>query len=173
MNLYEIRKRMAYDPNALPTQKVAVRSWLTGLRQEFQFAVTLTIKQSITVKTERGAHVRKLKRADCDSIARRFTQKLNRQAFGNAAERYGKGLKYFAVVEGERTGKNLHLHLAVGNLPSTYMPNEFPIMVANAVNLVGELDTQHDVQVMDSGWTDYITKELGRRDTDNVLWQLA
>jgi hypothetical protein len=46
-------------------------------------------------------------------------------------------------------------------------------MVKNAVDLVQELDTQHDVQIMDSGWIDYITKELGRRDTDNVLWHLA
>lgn len=173
MNLYEIRKKTAYDLNALPTQKTAVRSWLTGLRQEFQFAVTLTIKQSITVKTERGVHVRKLKRADCDAIARRFTQKLNRQAFGKAAERHGKQLRYFAVVEGERTGKNLHLHMAVGNFPDSYLPRDFSVMVKNAVDLVAELDTQHDVQVMDSGWTEYITKELGRRDTDNVLWQLA
>jgi hypothetical protein len=39
--------------------------------------------------------------------------------------------------------------------------------------LVRELDIQHDVQIMDSGWTDYITKELGPRDSDNVLWHLA
>lgn len=173
MNLYEIRKKAAYPESIKPNQKTAVRGWLSSLRAQFQYAVTLTIKQSITVKTERGVHIRKLKRTDCDAIARRFTQKLNRQAFGKAAERHGKRLKYLVVVEGERTGKNLHLHLAVGDLPSTYMPNEFPTMVANAVNLVRELDTQHDVQIMDSGWTDYITKELGRHDTANVLWQLA
>lgn len=173
MDLYEIRKRTAYDAKAAPTQKTAVRSWLTSLRSEYQFAVTLTIKQNTTVKTPHGVHVRKLKREDCDAIAHRFTQKLNRQAFGKAADRYSKGLRYFAVVEGERTGKNLHLHLAVGNLPSGYMPHQFQVMVANAVNLVRELDTQHDVQIMDSGWTDYITKELGRLDSDNVLWHLA
>lgn len=114
-------------------------------------------------------HIRKLNREHCDVIARRFTQKLNRQAFGNAAERYNKSLRHFAVVEGERTGKNLHLHLAVGKLPNTYLPNQFATMVKNAVDLVAELDTQDDVQIMDSGWADYITKELGCRDTDNVL----
>ncbi len=173
MDLYEIRKRTAYDPNAKPTQKAVVRSWLTGMRDEFQFAVTLTLKQSMPILTARGAYMRKLRRDDCDAIARRFTQKLNRQAFGKAAERYNKSLRYFAVVEGQRTDKNLHLHLAVGNFPSTYMPNQFATMVKNAVNLVDTLDSQYDVQIMDSGWTDYITKELGRQDTDNVLWQLA
>ncbi len=173
MRLHEIRKRTAFEENAVVTQKSATRAWLTGLRTEFQFAVTLTVKQSIVVKTNRGSHLRKIGRVDFDAIAKRFTQKLNRQAFGKAAERYNKSLRYLAVVEGERTGKNLHLHFAVGNFPSSYLPNQFPTMVKNAVDLVSELDTHHDVQIMDSGWTDYITKELGRRDTDNVLWQLA
>ncbi len=173
MSLREIRKRTGYEENAVVTQKSATRTWLTGLRTQFQFAVTLSIKQTTVVKTDRGIHVRKIRRVDCDAIAKRFTQKLNRQAFGNAAERYNKSLRYLAVVEGERTGKNLHLHFAVGNFPSSYLPNQFSTMVKNAVDLVDELDTHHDVQVMDSGWTDYITKELGRKDTDNVLWQLA
>ncbi len=173
MDLYEIRKKTAYDPNAKPTQKAAVRRWLTGLRDEFQFAVTLTLKQLMPVLTTRGAYVRKLRRADCDAIASRFVQKLNRQAFGKSAERHNKSLRYLAVVEGQRSAKNLHLHFAIGGLPSTYQLNEFPRMVKNSVDQVKELDVEHDVQIMDSGWTDYITKELGREDTDNVLWQLA
>lgn len=173
MDLYEIRKRTAHEPDAAPTQKHAVRSWLTSLRSEYQFAVTLTIKQYSELKLEYGINYKRLVREDCDRIAKRFIQKLNRQAFGKAAERNGKSLRYLVVVEGERTAKHLHLHLAVGGLPKTYLPNQFPIMVKNAMDLVRELDTQHDVQIMDSGWTDYITKELGRTDTDNVLWHLA
>ncbi len=173
MDLYEIRKRTAYEPDASPTQKNAVRSWLAGLRSEYQFAVTLTLKQYIELKLEHGVNYKRLVREDCDRIAKRFIQKLNRQAFGKAAERHGKGLSYLVVVEGERTAKPLHLHLAVGGLPKHHLPNQFVTMVKNSVDLVWELDTQHDVQIMDSGWTDYITKELGRRDTDNVLWHLA
>lgn len=173
MDIYEIRKRTAYNPTAAPSQKNAVRSWLTDLRGEYHFAVTLTLKQYMEIKCEYGVHYKRLARADCDRIAKRFIQKLNRQAFGKAAERNGMALRCLVVVEGERTGKQLHLHLAVGGLPMHYLPNQFSTMVTNAVNLVRELDAQHDVQIMDSGWTDYITKELGRRDTDNVLWQLA
>ncbi len=173
MDLYEIRKRTAYEPNTAPTQKHAVRSWLTSLRSEYQFAVTLTLKQHIELKLEHGINYKRLERQDCDRIAIRFIQKLNREAFGKAAERHGKTLSYLVVVEGERTAKQLHLHLAVGGLPKHYLPNQFAIMVKNAANLVREIDTQHDVQIMDSGWTDYITKELGRTDTDNVLWHLA
>jgi hypothetical protein len=173
MDIYEIRKRTAYDPNAAPTQKNAVRSWLTSLRSEYQFAVTLTLKQHTALKHDHGVQYKRLVREDCDRVAKRFIQKLNREAFGKAAERHGKALRFLVVVEGERTGKQLHLHLAVGGLPKHHRPNHFTTMVKNAVDLVRELDAQHDVQIMDSGWTDYITKELGRRDTDNVLWHLA
>jgi hypothetical protein len=173
MDIYEIRKRTAYDPNAAPTQKNAVRSWLTSLRSEYQFAVTLTLKQYVELRLEHGINYKRLVREDCDKIAQRFIQKLNRQAFGKAAERHGKTLRYLVVVEGERTDKQLHLHMAVGGLPNHYLPNQFATMVKNAADLVREIDTQHDVQIMDSGWTDYITKELGRTDTDNVLWHLA
>ena len=173
MDLYEIRKRMCYDPLAKPSQKDSVRNWLNSLGSGYQFAVTLTIKRSVKVTTNRGVHIRRITRKDCDAIASRFIKKLNRQAFGNAAERYDKGLKFIPVVEGERSGKNLHFHLAVGGLPSSYMPSQFREMVQNALYRVNELDQQHDVQIMDSGWLDYFTKEIGRHDTDNVLWQLT
>ena len=38
---------------------------------------------------------------------------------------------------------------------------------------IKELDEQHKVDITDSGWMEYITKELGMNDTDNVLWDLA
>jgi len=172
MDIYEIRKRTAYEESILPTPKSETQNWLRGMSSDFQFAVTLTMKQSILVNTERGQFVHKLQRKDCDAIAHRFTLKLNRQVFGKAAERYNKGLRYLAVVEGERTRKSLHLHMAVGDYPKNIMYNQFAVQVRNAVDLVRELDEQHDVQIFDSGWTDYISKELGRKDTDNVLWQL-
>ena len=172
MDIYEIRKRTAYEESILPTPKSETQNWLRGMSSDFQFAVTLTLKQSLLVKTNYGQYVKKLQRKDCDAIALRFTQKLNRQVFGNAAERYSKGLRYLTVVEGERSCKNLHLHMAVGDFPKSISFTQFPIQVQNAIDLVSELDEQHDVQIFDSGWTDYITKELGRKDTDNVLWQL-
>ena len=125
MDLYEIRNRTAYDANTKPTQKNAARSWAHGLCKEYQFAVTLTLKQSMSVKTDYGVYIHQLKRTDCDAIARRFTQKLNREAFGKAADRYAKSLSYLPIVEGERSGKNLHLHLAIGQYPKTYQFNQF------------------------------------------------
>lgn len=173
MDLERIREITAYNSSAKPLPKHAMQAWLCGLRDQYQLAVTLTIKQTIEIKTDRGMHYRALRRDDCDAIAKRFTQKLNRQVFGNAAERHGKGLIYLPIVEGVHNSKNLHLHMAVGNFPKTFQFNQFPQMVSNAVTLVRELDEQHAVDVMDSGWLDYITKELSAKNTDNVLWQLA
>ncbi len=172
MDIYEIRKRTAYEESILPTPKSDTQNWLRGMSTDYQFAVTLTIKQLFLVKTEQGNYVKKLQRSDCDAIARRFIQKVNREIFGKAAERYGKSLRFIPVVEGERSFKNLHFHMAVGNYPKKRMFNQFDVDVKNAINLVAELDKEYKVKIMDSGWMDYFTKELGRKDTDNVLWHL-
>jgi len=51
--------------------------------------------------------------------------------------------------------------------------NEIDRLVRNAKLRVEELDEQHHVDIVDSGWIEYLTKELGMKDTDNVLWDLA
>ena len=173
MKLQEIRARTAYNPNALPTQKAAVRAWLGGMSREFPLSLTLTLKQTIVEKNDRGTYKRRLTRDDCERIAKRFTQKLNREVFGKyAAEKGGKSLKYLPVVEGERSNKHLHLHFAVGGLPSHVRFNQFDTLVTNAKLHVEHIDIQHEVDITDSGWIEYITKEVGTKDTDNVLWTL-
>lgn len=173
MDLYTARQRTAYEPNARATEKQTMRNWLIGKKQEFQFAVTLTIKQTMLIKNDNGTYMQRLKRSDVDRIAERFTRKLNEQVFGHSAKRHKRKLLYIPVVEGVNNGKNLHLHIAVGHYPKDRLPMQFALLVQNAINLVAELDEQHKVDVMDSGWIDYITKELNARNTDNVLWQLA
>lgn len=174
MYLADIRIKTAYNPTAKPTLKQAVRSMAASMCKQYPIALTLTIKQSLRVKNDYGVFVRRLQRQDCDRIARRFTQKLNREIFGKrAAEQYGKALSYFAVVEGERTSKNLHLHMAIGNLPAHVRFNQLDALVCLAKQQVSELDEQHKVDIAGSGWIEYITKEVCKSDTDNVLWQLA
>jgi len=114
MNLQQIRQKTAYCPTAIPTQKQATRTWLNSLHKQYPLALTLTLKQSNLIKNANGVYIQKLDKDEVRRIARHFTQKLNQQVFGSSAKRYGKGLKYLVVVEGERTGKNLHLHMAIG-----------------------------------------------------------
>jgi hypothetical protein len=99
---------------------------------------------------------------------------LNREVFGKrGADKFGHSLKYLPVVEGERSNKNLHLHFAIGGLPSYVKFNQFDRLVTNAKLNVENIDTEHKVKLADSGWIEYITKEVGTKDTDNVLWTLA
>jgi hypothetical protein len=174
MYIDEIRARTAYDPNARPTLKAATRLWLCSLSNEYQFALTLTLKQTIVETTDRGTYKRKITTSDCEKIAKRFIQKLNRQVFGKrAADKYGLTLKYLPVVEGERSNKRLHLHLAVGNLPSHIKLNQLENLVDKAKLLVEHVDVECKLDIADSGWFEYMTKEVGTKDTDNVLWSLA
>ncbi len=172
--LADIRNKTAYNPNATPTVKQAVRSFASSLHKQYPIVLTLTLKQHSSIKNANGVFIEKLKRSDCDRIAKRFTQKLNREVFGKrAAEKYGKALSYFVVVEGQRSNKNLHLHLAIGNLPKHVALNEIDALVREAKMQVFEIDEQYKVDLADSGWMEYITKEVGTHDTDNVLWQLS
>lgn len=174
MKLNEIRRKLAYNPNAYPDAKQQLRTWLSYKHNEYQLALTLTIKQVVEIKNANGVFYRRLDKDEVVRIARHFTYKLNKQVFGVSAAKAGKkALKYFAVMEGERSYKNLHIHMAIGGLDRNTKWNKFDKLVKNAKRSVMELDEQHKLDIMDSGWTDYITKELGKHDTDNVLWEIA
>ena len=170
MKLEEIRRRTAYTPDALPTVKAATRTWVQSMYKDFPLALTLTLKQTIVEETPKGNVRRSITKQDCERITERFQQKLNRAVFGKAAERHGKSLRYLPVVEGERSGKHLHLHFAIGGLPSYVKFNQFDALVCEAKKYVRHVDEQHKVDIADSGWLEYITKETATRHSDNVLW---
>jgi len=174
MKLEDIRKKTGYSPTALPTAKAQLRTWLCGKSKDYPIAITLTLKQVITEETQRGLRFSKINKSDCEKIAKRFTQKLNREVFGKRqAEKYGKGLSYITVVEGEKSNKHLHLHFAVGGIPKHIKYNQINKLVYEAKNNVRNIDEQYKVDITDSGWMEYITKEVSNKDTDNVLWTLA
>jgi hypothetical protein len=174
MNLAQIRQKTAFNPSALLTQKDATRNWLRSLHTEYPLALTLTLKQVIEVKNNQGVYYKRIDRDDCREIAKRFTHKLNQQIFSSrGAKKYGKALSYLIVIEGERSSKNLHLHMAIGKIPEHIKFNEIEGLVRNAKSKVIGIDEQHKVDVVDSGWMEYLTKELGKTDTDNILWDLA
>mgnify|MGYP000122491444 CR=1 FL=1 len=174
MKLSDIRRRTAYDPNALPNQKQAARAWLNGMAKDYPVALTLTLNQAIREVTPRGIYYRQLTKEDCEKVAARFIQKLNEEIFGkNAVRRHNKGLNYIVTIEGERTEKRLHLHIAIGGFARGFKFNQLGDKVRQAKAHVQNLAEQHKLDICDSGWLEYITKELGHKDTDNVLWQLA
>lgn len=174
MQLQDIRKRLASDFPQATSQKAAARTWLCSLAADYPLALTLTLKQQITENTPCGQRQHAITRDDAERIARRFTQKLNRAVFGKrAADKHGRSLNYIVVLEGERSKKNLHLHFSIGGLPSTIRFNQFDTLVREAKSLVEHVDEQHKVDLADSGWMEYICKEVGRKDTDNVFWSIC
>ena len=173
MDLQTIRNRIAYESNARPSVKLAAQIWLGSISSSYPIALTLTLKQQIAYTSPKGSVRKRIDRNDCEKIAERFIRKLNQQVYGHAAHRYGKGLKYIVVVEGERTNKNLHLHMAIGDLPIHVRLNELEKFVSQAKLHVEHIDAQHKLDIADSGWMTYITKECGRHDTENVLWHLS
>ena len=174
MKLSEIRQRMAYEPKAFPTQKEAARTWLGGIAKSYPVALTLTLKQVIKEITPKGIYYRQLTKEDCEKVAARFIQKLNEEIFGkNAVRRHNKGLNYIVTIEGERTEKRLHLHIAIGGFARGFKFNQLGDKVRQAKAHVQNLAEQHKLDICDSGWVEYMCKELGRKDTDNVLWTLA
>lgn len=174
MKLLEIRDRTYCHYSAATSAKDVLCGWLSGQSAQYRYALTLTLKQTVRTTNSLGSLTRSLKRDDCVRIAKRFQQKLNRQVFGKrAAEVHGKGLRYLVVLEGERSNKHLHLHLAIGGMPRHVKPNLVPAYVSAAKQLVAEIDTQYKLDIADSGWLEYMSKEATRNDTDNVLWELC
>lgn len=174
MKLEEIRRQLGYPQTGVQTVKSATRCWLAGMACDYPLALTLTLKQTVTEVTPVGTRRRALTEADCQRVAQRFQQKLNRVVFGkHAAERHGKTLRYIPVLEGRASGKRLHLHFAIGGLPQHIRFNRFDGLVREAKQQVSQLDTQHRVDITDSGWMEYISKETGSEHSDNVLWDRA
>jgi hypothetical protein len=58
-------------------------------------------------------------------------------------------------------------------MPRHVKPSLVPAYVSAAKQLVAEIDAQHKLDIADSGWLDYMSKEATRNDTDNVLWELC
>jgi len=177
MNLTaELRHKTALQTPLSPNIKIAVKDFAMSIADKYPVALTLTIKQTQRIKNANGVFVKKMNEQDCEWIAKRFTQKLNREVFGKrGAEKRGNALKYFAVIEGGGfTGKNLHLHMAIGNLPAHVKFEDLDTLVCNAKKYVEGIDEQHKVALAtDCGWMDYITKEVSKSNSDAVLWRLA
>ena len=94
MNLAQIRQRTAYNPNAIPTQKVATRKWLNSLHKQYPFSLTLTLKNYLEIKNPNGVYYKKIDKHDIRKIAkslnpeRPISQKEQMLKLANEVERY-------------------------------------------------------------------------------------
>lgn len=172
MNLALIRKKTAYiewPKNDLPNAgRVFAAHAFKGV-----VAITLSLKQSFKVVTDKGTYYKRLDKDDCKWIAERFKKKLNQAVYGNAAKRFNKSLRFLISVEGGAGGLNLHLHMVIGELPAHIKFNEIEALIVKAKNKVAEINKQYEMKICDSGWAEYGVKTITQKSTDSVLWDLA
>ncbi|MDR6420254.1 hypothetical protein J2801_002505 [Paraburkholderia phenoliruptrix] len=135
----------------------------------FTHAVTLTMKPSRVVLTSAGQTVQRLTEIGAKENFRHFVKRLNASVYGSAAKRYGKTVYLIPVIEGAATGKQLHYHCMMGNFREGAQDGAVASSIRDAWLQTHFGNYQIDVQRMYSdGWIDYITKEVGMGDADNV-----
>jgi hypothetical protein len=171
MNLQRIREKTAYLEQPKNDLLTAGRVWAPHIFKG-AVALTLTLKQSFKVVTNKGIYYKGLDRDDCKWIAERFKKKLNQAVFGNAAKRFNKSLKFLVTVEGGAGGLNLHLHMVIGEFPEHIKWSEIDALVIKAKDKVAEINKEYRLKNCDSGWAEYVVKEITQKSTDNVLWDL-
>lgn len=156
-----------------PLQHAAI-GMLNSYSELCTHAVTLTMKQTLWIKTPRGRACIKLTPENASRNLRHALNRINRRFYGNGYKRKPEQyrLLVIATLEGKNTDKRLHYHLQIGHLPANTTTDELHTAIADAWGVTDFADRQIDVQALyGTNWLTYITKEIGNADTDCVDWQ--
>jgi hypothetical protein len=157
----------------------AYRQYITPYSQYIQFAVTLTLKQSALIRVrrfenygnERYEFREYMDEDKLNSTIRFFTAQLTNELYGNLAKHKNKQdwarPLVIVAVEGRNTNKRMHLHLAIGNIPTSHIGNIAQHTQAAFIRC-DFANKQLCVKEVTSafGWLGYITKEVGYTDND-------
>jgi len=157
----------------------AYRKHIAPYSKYVQCAVTLTLKQSALIRVRRFKNYgddyyefrEYLDEDKLRSTIRFFTAQLTNELYGNKAKHKNK--KNWAkplvitVVEGRNTHKLTHLHLAIGNIPTTHLEG-IAHYTQTAFQRCDFANKQLCVKPVTCGmgWLGYITKEVGYTDND-------
>lgn len=140
----------------------AFRDWVDIDRWQAPCAVTLTLRQAIFTDGDNGRCRLSVTPVAASQNFRHFMNRLNRSAFGKAAQRYGKGLAVVPIMEGTQD-KRLHYH-AIIDCPEQFNGSFQSEIVRHwqATNWgYHQTDVQHGA---DHGWLNYITKFRDKAD---------
>ncbi len=95
-----------------------------------------------------------------------FASRLNYKYYGKVSRRKPEtySLLLLPITEGwlfnSNDGRTLHIHVGVGNIPSGYKHNEFRREVRETWRKISIARDDVDVRPADSGFLDYIIKDL-------------
>ena len=170
MTLNEIRNLVQTSELAKANCRTATRDFVRSIQNEYQVALTLTLKQTWFNMNGKLKVQHVLSEHDIPIIYERFQRHLNKLVYKNQYTRYGKSLKFFRAWEDGFGTKRKHLHAAIGNFPKDFKYNTLPSLIKKASRQCYEIDLEHKEEICDGGWLEYITKEVGKHDTDKILW---
>ena len=157
----------------------AYRHYIAPYSQYIQFAATLTLKQSALIRVrrfenygdERYEFREYMDEDKLNSTIKFFTAQLTNELYGNLAKHKNKQdwarPLVIVAVEGRNTNKRMHLHLAIGNIPTSHIGNIAQHTQA-AFTRCDFANKQLCVKEVTSafGWLGYITKEVGYTDNN-------
>ncbi len=140
--------------------KDAARKHLRTLSLENCFGVSLTLKQ--------GDSVTRLDEISASQNFRHFMNRMNSSIYGKGFKRFGKKLNVIPVLERSSTNR-LHYHLIFQN-PYPDDPAAFARLIESewAKTRFGYIQSHID-ELIDHGWTDYITKF--KSASDGIDWE--
>jgi hypothetical protein len=159
--------------------QIAYRQHIEPYCEQVQCAVTLTLKQRAVIRVKRFTNygdecyefAAYLNEETLRSTIEYFTAQLTHELYGNQARHknkqdWAKPL-IIVVVEGRNTHKLTHLHLAIGNIPTTHLEN-IDKHIQAAFSRCDFANKQLCVKHVSNsvGWLGYITKQVGYTDND-------
>lgn len=147
----------------------SLRQWVQLDRWTHPFAATLTLKQRIGGDGGVSSAAETLTPEIASRNLRHFLNVLNKRVYGTAAQRFGKRLPVFPVLEGGG-GKRLHYHLAI-DCPRDDLLEAFPAMIVTEWRKTLWGYDQSLVTPCDAGWFTYMTKLRDKPDfASSIDW---
>jgi hypothetical protein len=128
---------------------------------------------------------RSLTRDELDAALKLLIKLINKKVLKKKYTHFGEKLKMVMVIEGEKSMKDLHAHFAIKK-PENMCIKQFVKLIRYALEVSGEfeiksktynIDTdnvdkkyRYKLDLVDSGWLYYITKELHKNDKQNLYF---
>lgn len=190
MTLHEIREALEKKGAYNIRNNQIISNWLAhGCETKFELGLTLMPKKVLYkyVPKNKGVKnnqiLRHLNRSELEAASIRFIDILNRLVYKHSYNRFNKKLDVVMVIEGATSKKDLHTHFAFTK-PKEMIWNEFSRRVRKALEISGEYvifnatynfhkdsaneQYRYKLDIIDSDWLYYITKELEAKSVHNL-----
>ena len=190
MTLHEIREALEKKGAYNKGHNQIISNWLAhGCETKFELGLTLMPKK-VLYKYVPGSKavkdnklLRHLNRSELERASIRFIDILNRLVYKQLYKRFNKKLDVVMVIEGAKSAKDLHTHFALTK-PKEIIWNEFARRVRKALEMSGDFEIfnptynfhkdraeeqyRYKLDIIDSDWLYYITKELEAKSVHNL-----